>query len=117
MLQAIIPKIPFIVKEKTLDFYLKQLQFNLISDYGDYVILEKDDLEIHFFSYPSLEKEKSDFMLYIRVSDIETFYENLIQNDVKIHPNGKLETKAWNQTEFSIIDPNGTLLTFGENLK
>ena len=117
MLQAIIPKIPFIKKEKTLAFYLKQLDFNLISDYGDYMILEKDNLEIHFFSYQSLEKEKSDFMLYIRVSDIKRFYENLIQNNVKIHPKGALETKAWNQKEFSIIDPNGTLLTFGENLK
>ncbi|SKC09001.1 Glyoxalase-like domain-containing protein [Soonwooa buanensis] len=117
MLQAIIPKIPFIEKEKTLDFYLKQLGFNLISDYGDYMILEKDNLEIHFFSYQSLEKEKSDFMLYIRVTDIETFYQTLIKNNVKIHPNGALERKPWNQTEFSIIDPNGTLLTFGENLK
>lgn len=48
MLQAIIPKLPFIEKEKTLDFYLKQLGFNLISDYGDYIILEKNNLEIHF---------------------------------------------------------------------
>ncbi|WP_300669210.1 VOC family protein [Soonwooa sp.] len=117
MLQAIIPKIPFINKVETLDFYLKQLGFDMISDYGDYMILEKNNLEIHFFSYPSLEKEKSDFMLYIRVTDIETLYETLIQNNVKIHPNGALETKAWNQKEFSILDPNGTLLTFGENLK
>lgn len=117
MLQAIIPKIPFINKTETLDFYLKQLNFTLISDYGDYMLLEKDNLEIHFFSYPSLIREKPDFMLYIRVTDIETFYAALIQNNVKIHPNGVLETKAWNQIEFSIIDPNGTLLTFGENSK
>ena len=116
MFTSIIPKIPFINKEKTLDFYLSQLNFKLISDYGDYLILVKDNLEIHFFSYPSLEKEKSDFMLYIRLTEIEQFYQNLIDKKMAIHPNGKLETKPWKQKEFSIIDPNGTLLTFGESL-
>lgn len=114
MLQTIIPKIPFIDKEKTLNYY-KNLDFILTSDYGDYLILENNQLEIHFFHYPSLEKEKSDFMLYIRCSEIENLYQNLQDNEVEIHPNGPLETKPWEQKEFSLIDPNGTLLTFGES--
>lgn len=114
MLQTIIPKIPFIDKEKTLNYYIN-LDFMLTSDYGDYLILENNQLEIHFFHYPSLEKEKSDFMLYIRCSEIENLYQNLLDNQVEIHPNGPLETKPWGQKEFSLIDPNGTLLTFGES--
>ena len=30
------------------------------------------------------------------------------------HPNGPLETKPWGQKEFSILDPDNNLLTFGE---
>lgn len=114
MLKSIIAKIPFIDKEKTLNYYTN-LGFKFISDYGDYLILENNCLEIHFFHYPSLEKEKSDFMLYIRCSEIENLYQNLQNNQIEIHPNGPLETKPWGQKEFSIIDPNGTLLTFGES--
>lgn len=113
MFTAIIPKIPFIEKRETVDFYVSKLDFKVISDYGDYLLMKKDGLEIHFFHYPELIKEKSDFMLYIRVSDIENLYVSLQENGVNIHPNGKLETKPWGQKEFSIIDPAGTLLTFG----
>ena len=54
-------------------------------------------------------------MIYLRIENIENFYENLQTQNVEIHPNGKLETKPWKQKEFSILDPNGTLLTFGES--
>ena len=54
-------------------------------------------------------------MLYIRCSEIENLYQNLLDNQVEIHPNGPLETKPLGQKEFSLIDPNGTLLTFGES--
>jgi hypothetical protein len=54
-------------------------------------------------------------MIYLRIdAAIETFYQQLQDLKVVIHPNGKLELKPWNQKEFSILDPNGTLLTFGQ---
>jgi hypothetical protein len=31
-----------------------------------------------------------------------------------IHPAGHLQTKPWGQKEFSILDPDNNLLTFGE---
>lgn len=114
MITTVIPKLPFIDKQKTIDFYVNELAFKLISDYGDYLILNKDEIELHFFSYPSLDTKKSDFMIYIRIDkNIESFYNQL---KVAIHPNGKLEQKSWNQLEFSILDPNGTLLTFGQSI-
>jgi uncharacterized glyoxalase superfamily protein PhnB len=117
MITTVIPKLPFVEKQKTLDFYCNQLDFLLIADYGNYLILNSTEIELHFFSYPTLNKEKSDFMIYLRVdSEIENFYEELQNKSVAIHPNGKLENKSWNQKEFSIVDPNGTLLTFGQQL-
>ena len=116
MISTIIPKLPFIDKQKTIGFYVK-LGFTLHSDYGDYLILNKDKVELHFFSFPTLNSKKSDFMIYLRIdSDIEIYYQKLENCGVEIHPNGKLEAKSWNQKEFSIIDCNGTLLTFGQAL-
>jgi len=41
-------------------------------------------------------------------------YQMFQKKGIAIHPNGKLEVKHWKQKEFSVIDPNGTLLTFGQ---
>lgn len=117
MITSAIPKLPFIDKQKTLDFYLN-LGFELISDYGDYIILNLEKAELHFFIFPELVPKNSDFMIYLRIdNDIEIRYQKFQDLKVEIHPNGKLESKPWNQKEFSIIDPNGTLLTFGQQLK
>lgn len=114
MITSIISKLPFIDKEMSLDFYLRGLNFQLAVDFGDYLILKKENLEIHLFEFSSLEPSKSDFMIYLRTSEINSIYNELQSKGISIYPNGKLETKHWGQKEFSIIDPSGTLLTFGE---
>jgi uncharacterized glyoxalase superfamily protein PhnB len=116
MITKVIPKLPFIDKQKTINFYTK-LGFSILSDYGDYLLMESNEVELHFFSFPTLIDKKSDFMIYLRIdSEIEKYYNKLQDLNVEIHPNGKLETKPWNQKEFAIVDPNGTLLTFGQSL-
>jgi hypothetical protein len=40
----------------------------------------------------------------------------LLKNKVNIHPNGPLTIKPWGQKEFSVLDPDNNLLTFGEGL-
>lgn len=115
MLISAIPKIPFINKQSTIGFYVRQLGFRLLSDYGDYLIMKLDLAELQFFSFPDLQPEQSDFMVYIRIDKgIEELYKKLQDQRITIHPNGALTTKAWKQKEFSINDPNGTLVTFGE---
>lgn len=114
MISQIIPKLPFINKQRTIDYY-QNLGFELVADHGDYLITKYQELEIHFFSFESLIPEKSDFMIYLRIdNEIEKFYQKIQDMGIDIHPNGKLETKPWGMSEFSLIDPNGTLLTFGE---
>jgi uncharacterized glyoxalase superfamily protein PhnB len=117
MISRVVPKLPFIDKQETIQFYVDRLGFTLRSDYGDYVIIDLQEAELHFFSFPALVPGKSDFMIYLRVSeDIKTIYERFQKKGVAIHPNGKLEDKGWGQREFAIIDPNGTLLTFGQSI-
>lgn len=118
MLSSVVPKLPFIDKKQTLDFYTNQLGFILDADYGDYLILHREGVELHFFSYPSLEPSKSDFMIYVRVDkEIEELYHGFLEVNPPIDRLEKMEVKPWGQKEFAIIDPNGTLLTFGQSLK
>lgn len=117
MITSIIPKLPFIEKQKTIDFYTNQLGFELGSDYGNYILLNHGTIELHFFLFRELVPSESDFMIYLRIDDIEEYYQKIQGLGAAIHPNGKLEDKPWGQKEFSIIDPNGTLLTFGQSTK
>lgn len=116
MISQIISKLPFINKEKTVDYY-QNLGFEFVADYGDYLIATYNNSEIHFFEFGSLISEKSDFMIYLRISNnIDRFFQQTQYKGISIHPNGNLETKSWGMREFSLIDPNGTLLTFGEKI-
>ncbi|WOK07966.1 VOC family protein [Imperialibacter roseus] len=114
MLTSVVPKLPFINKQQTVDFYVNQLGFTVRSDYGDYLIMDKDGVELHFFSFPTIVPAKSDFMIYVRVSEgIEKLYDGYLHSmpTFRVTP---LLTQPWGQKEFSISDPNGTLLTFGQ---
>ena len=115
---TVIPKLPFIDREETVSFY-RSLQFDLTADYGDYFIMSNGGAEIHFFRHQTLVPQHSDFMIYVRTAPgIDTFYQNIQEEEgISIHPNGKLELKPWSQKEFSVSDPNGTLITFGEAIK
>ena len=114
MLNDIIPKLPMRNKILTSEFYLKQLSFELISDYGDYILLKKDQIEIHFFEFKTLNPLENYGQVYIRVFDIDDLYKDLKDKNVSIHPNGNLEIKPWGQKEFSLLDPDNNLLTFGQ---
>ena len=98
----------------TKEFYLNQLSFELISDYGDYILLKKDEIEIHFFEFKTLNPLENYGQVYIRVMDIDRLYKMLLDNTIAIHPNGHLEVKPWRQKEFSLLDPDHNLLTFGQ---
>ncbi|MEN9372329.1 MAG: hypothetical protein RLZZ64_1404 [Bacteroidota bacterium] len=114
MLKDIIPKLPMRDKILTKEFYLNQLSFELISDYGDYILLKKDEIEIHFFEFKTLNPLENYGQVYIRVMDIDRLYKMLLDNAIAIHPNGHLEVKPWRQKEFSLLDPDHNLLTFGQ---
>ena len=118
MLTAINPKLPMRNKTITRNFYINQLGFQEWgnADYDGYLMVQKDNIEIHFFEFATLDSAENYVGVYIRVQDIETVYRNLLDNNVAIHPNGPLESKPWGQKEFSILDPDHNLLTFGESL-
>lgn len=116
MLTDIIPKLPMRNIAASKEYYLTQLHFKESADHGDYLILRKDDIEIHLFEFKDLNPSENYGQVYIRTHDIENLYQSLLDHAVAIHPNGKLATKPWGQIEFSLLDPDNNLLTFGQSI-
>jgi catechol 2,3-dioxygenase-like lactoylglutathione lyase family enzyme len=114
MLTNINPKLPMRDKNATKEFYIHKLGFTEISDYGDYLLMKKDTIEIHFFEFKALNPKENYGQVYIRTNDIDNLYQSLLNKKVTIHPNAALQTKPWGQKEFALLDPDANLLTFGQ---
>lgn len=118
MLTEIHPKLPMRDKTITRDFYLNSLGFEDIgsADFDGYLMVKKDNIELHFFEFKTLNPKENYGQVYIRTADIDRFYQSLQGEKNVIHPNGHLEIKPWGQKEFSILDPDYNLLTFGQSI-
>lgn len=101
-------------KAATKKFYIHQLGFTEISDYGNYLLIKKDNVEIHFFEYKELDPKENYGQVYIRTNDIDSLYQSFLDNKVNIHPNSPIQIKPWAQKEFALLDPDANLLTFGQ---
>lgn len=113
MLQLIHPKLPMRNKEHTKTYY-QQLGFTVSADYGDYLIIQKDAIEIHFFAFAELDPLTNYGQVYIRTNEIDQLYQSFLEKGVTIHPNAPLAEKPWGQKEFALLDPDHNLLTFGQ---
>lgn len=118
MLTEVHPKLPMRDRELTYEFYVKQLGFEPVEgfEYPDYFMLKKDQVELHFFLFEALNPLENYAQIYLRVSDIETLYQFYLDAGITIHPSAPLQLKPWGVKEFSLLDPDHTLLTFGERV-
>lgn len=105
-------------KNVTKDYYVNQLGFTEFgsADYDGYLMLQKDNIQIHFFEFAALDPKENYGQVYIRVDNIDSFYQLLLDKKVGIHRNGYLQIKPWGQKEFSLLDPDNNLLTFGQGI-
>jgi hypothetical protein len=119
MLTQINPKLPMRTKAVTKSFYINMLGFKEfgISDYDGYLMLERDSVQIHFFEFKNLDPKENYGQVYIRTNNIEVLYKWMQDKHVAIHPAGHLQVKPWGQKEFSVLDPDNNLLTFGQEVE
>ena len=118
MLTSIHPKLPMRNKAITRDFYLKQLGFQEfgMADFDGYLMVEKDSIQIHFFEFTDLDPKENYGQVYIRTSAINEWYQLALDQKMNIPQAGHLQIKPWQQKEFSLLDPDNKLLTFGEGI-
>lgn len=104
-------------KALTKAYYVDTLGFQLFGgNYDDYLMVQKDAIQIHFFLFKELDPKENYGQVYIRTNDIDQLYLALLDNKISIHPNGHLQIKSWKQKEFSLLDPDNNLLTFGQSV-
>jgi len=117
MLTEINPKLPMRNKARTKEFYIDQLDFQQFgNDYEEYLMVQKDNVQIHFFEFKELDPKENYGQVYIRTNDIDKLYQSIVDKKISIHPAGDLQTKPWRQREFSLLDPDNNLLTFGQSV-
>jgi hypothetical protein len=76
-------------------------------------MVEKNNIHFHFFKFKELDPSTNYGQVFTRTEDIGNLYQSILDNNVKIHLNGTLQTKSWAHKEFALIDPESNLLIFG----
>lgn len=82
-----------------------------------YAILERGDIELHFFLHKELVPERSSASCYLRVKDVEGFYRSCTNCELPrtgIPRLEALEDKPWGLREFAVVDPDGNLIRVGQ---
>jgi catechol 2,3-dioxygenase-like lactoylglutathione lyase family enzyme len=114
-----IPILPARDLKQTRDFY-ERLGFTATGwwpdAFGGYAILVRDDLTMHFFSYPELSLKDNYGQCYWRVVDPEGLYSELSRADLSAWPKARvvpIEDKPWGTREFAMVDPSANLIRIG----
>ena len=115
---SIHPKLPMRNKAATIEYYVTRLGFTIFgnTDYPHHLMVEKDNIQIHFFEFKELDPTQNYGQVYIRTDDIDKLHQSMLDNHVTIHPNGDVSNRPWGQREFHLLDPDNNLLTFGQSL-
>ena len=104
-------------KVATRDYYINKLGFQQFGgDYDGYLMVQKDSIQIHFFEFKELDPKENYGQVYIRTNDIDKWYKLATDKNLSLSSGGRLEEKSWRQKEFSLVDPDNNLLTFGQSM-
>lgn len=98
------------------DFYTQHLGFSMVSMYGDYLILRRDDVWLHFSLVPDLDSKANQCSVYLYVTGVTALYEACKAEGILRH-NAWLGVRKYGMRDFSVIDLDGNLLTFGERIE
>jgi predicted enzyme related to lactoylglutathione lyase len=102
--------------KETLAFYREVLGFSVMLNTGDYCIIERDGLTIHFMKAASqhvLDCVRGHTEIYIEVSGIHDLWEH-VKTYTGSYRIRELFDREYGMTEFHIEDPNGCLVFVGE---
>ena len=115
-----IPILPSRSLSDTITFYRRLGFEGGPHSHGDYAILTRGTVELHFFTHRDLIPAESSAGCYIRVSDVESIYRTFALAELPrrgIPRQDALEDKPWRMREFAIVDPDGNLIRIGQMLE
>lgn len=85
---------------------------------GDYLIIRRDWVELHFWLFPELQPERNTVSAYIRVADADAAG-LIFAGHAGFSPRSRYlppSDKPWGMREAHFIDPDGNLLNIGSPL-
>jgi len=121
-LRSIIPQFLCLDLIRSRRFYCERLGFEFLFQYEDfYAAVGRDGLTIHLKLSdepdPSrtFKREHEHFDVYFEVQDIDAAYEEFSTAGVVFDHN--LHRTPWGTREFTIADPDGYILYFGQRIE
>lgn len=114
MLKTAIPILASLNTAETVKFYTEKLGFAFHADWDGYLIFTKDGLDLHFWPTddPAIPKATG---CYFNVTEVDALFEEYKKQGV-IHPEGALKDMEWGMRQFSILDNNGNIIHFGQDI-
>jgi DNA-binding transcriptional MerR regulator len=109
-----IPKLASLDLERTQRFWQEKLGFERLFTYPDYAISGRDGVQVHFWLTDDADIPKQTGCR-IDVTGVDALHDEMQAAGV-VHPNGPLTDQPWGFREFSVLDGDGNLVTFGELL-
>ncbi len=114
MLQSAVPILASLNEEETVKFYTEKLAFIFHSSWDGYLIFSRNGVHIHLWPCKDPEIAKNTGC-YVNVTEVDVLYAEYEPLGI-IHPNGQLKVQPWEMKQFSIVDNNGNLIHFGEDV-
>lgn len=117
MLQQVHPILPMRNKQETKAFYVDALgftQFDPENKWERYLMVRKDEVELHFSLHESLVPGENDCSCYIRTNNVEEWYALAKEKGLDIEK--ELQEYPWQQKEFVVRDPNHNYIVFGGSI-
>lgn len=105
-----LPVLPSLNLGETEDFYTQKLGFGTIYKDKTYLILRREEMELHFWLAANRELCENS-SVYIRGGRIDELHAEFSKNNLK-HLS-ELQLREWDMEEFYVHDPHGNLLKFG----
>ena len=114
MIKSAVPILASLNAGETQKFYTEKLGFTFHADWDGYLIFSRDEVFIHLWPTDNPQVPK-DTGCYVNVTDVDGLYAEYSAQGI-IHPNGHLKDMPWQMRQFSIIDNNGNLIHFGQEI-
>lgn len=96
--------------------FFEQLGFKKMSEPQGWILVERDNCMIMLGecldALPPAQLGDHSYFGYLRVDDVDSYYEELKCKGVKIL--SEIETKPWEMREFSVRSPEGHRLVVGQ---
>jgi catechol 2,3-dioxygenase-like lactoylglutathione lyase family enzyme len=114
VLKTAVPILASLNADETIAFYTEKLGFTFHNNWDGYLIFSKDDIQIHL--WPTQDEDiPKNTGCYINVTEVDELYKEYTEQGI-VHPNGKLKNMPWQMRQFSILDNNGNIIHFGEDI-